>query len=355
MLWFLLLPSITVTLTLINSLTMRVVRESKEVINSSVTILIPMRNEEGNVESILSSVQSQVGLANFSISVLNDHSTDSTLEKLQTYDGIDIVQGTELPAGWLGKNWACHQLAQKSHSELLVFLDADVQLALTAVASAIALMQREELDFLSPHPREIAETFIEKLIQPLLQWSWLSSVLLRFAERARIPSMTIANGQFFIVKSSAYLKSGGHESIKGEVLDDLSLARALVRSHFTGTVADASTVSECRMYKSSSELISGYTKSLWRAFGNPLGALVASLLLIAVGLVPLLLGMSGYAIGFIGYFLTALSFAVASARTQSSKAAIFLHPISITLVIFLIGLSYFRRARGALTWKGRVI
>lgn len=355
MLWFLFLPSLAVTLTLINSLTMRVVRESNEVINSSLTILIPMRNEAENVESILSSVQSQGGLTNVSIRVLNDHSTDSTLEKLQTYDGIDIVQGTELPAGWLGKNWACHQLSQKSHSEYLVFLDADVQLAPTAVASAIALMQREELDFLSPHPREIAETFIEKLIQPLLQWSWLASVLLFFSERARIPSMTIANGQFFIVRSSAYIKSGGHESIKGEVLDDLSLARALVRNHFTGTVADASTVSECRMYKSSSELIDGYTKSLWRAFGNPLGALIASLLLIAAGILPLLLGMSGYAIGFIAYFLTALSFAIASARTQSSKAAIFLHPISMTLVIFLIGLSYFRRSRGGLRWKDRVI
>ena len=109
------------------------------------------------------------------------------------------------------------------------------------------------------------------------------------------------------------------------------------------------------MYKSSSELIDGYTKSLWRAFGNPLGALIASLLLIAAGILPLLLGMSGYAIGFIAYFLTALSFAIASARTQSSKAAIFLHPISIALVIFLIGLSYFRRSRGGLQWKGRVI
>jgi glycosyltransferase involved in cell wall biosynthesis len=182
MLWFLLLPSLAVTLTLINSLTMRVIRESKEVINSSVNILIPMRNEEGNVESILSSVQSQVGLTDFSILVLNDHSTDSTAEKLQTYEGIDVLQGTELPTGWLGKNWACQQLAQKSHSEYLVFLDADVQLAPTAVASAIALMQREELDFLSPHPREIAGTFMEKIIQPLLQWSWLSSVPLRIAE-----------------------------------------------------------------------------------------------------------------------------------------------------------------------------
>ena len=99
MLWSLLLPSLAVTLALINSLTMRVVRESKEIINSSVSILIPMRNEEENVESIISSVQSQVGLTNFSTCVLNDHSTDSTAEKLHKHVGITILDGLELPVG----------------------------------------------------------------------------------------------------------------------------------------------------------------------------------------------------------------------------------------------------------------
>jgi len=129
-------------------------------------------------------------------------------------------------------------------------------------------MKSLQWEFVSPYPRQIAKTWIERLIQPLLQWSWLSSVPLRLAQRFRISSMTIANGQFFIVKRSAYEKVGGHASIKGEVLDDLRLARLLINHGFSGGVAEGSQVAECRMYETTSSLVQGYTKSLWNAFGG---------------------------------------------------------------------------------------
>jgi hypothetical protein len=229
-----------------------------------------------------------------------------------------------------------------------VFVDADVRLHPYAIASSITKMNKFNWDFISPYPRQISGSFLEKLIQPLLQWSWLASVPLRIAEKFPNRSMTIANGQFFIVKRSAYNTSGGHAAIPDEVLDDLELARLLISKGFKGGVADGSAVASCRMYKSNSQLIDGYTKSLWKAFGGQFGTLVAIFLLYFTGISPYL------GIGAPATFVF-LSRVLAAIKTRSNPAYAFLHPISILILLYLIVLSSIRKSRGTLQWRGRAI
>ena len=250
MLLILVLTSCGTLLTLLNSLTMRVVRNRDSAyVSQSISILVPMRNEESNVDGVVTSIQASRNLALWSLTALDDSCSDATLQKLEK-NGVTALHGTELPEGWLGKNWACWQLAQETDGEYLVFLDADVRIAPDAIASSITLMKKLEWDFISPYPRQVARTFLERIFQPLLQWSWLASVPLRLAERLGISSMTIANGQFLIIKRSAYEAIGGHKTIRGQVLDDLRITRALIDSGFRGGVADASEVASCRMTKS---------------------------------------------------------------------------------------------------------
>ena len=196
---------------------------------------------------------------------------------------------------------------------------------------------------------------LERLVQPLLQWSWLSSVPLRIAERFGIPSMTIANGQFFIVRQNAYKAIGGHEAIKNEILDDLTLARTLTREGFSGGIAEGSSLAQTRMYSSNTALVEGYAKSLWKAFGNPFGTMVAIALLSLTQIIPIVLGLSGYALGWISYFMVASSHAMAAVRTKSRTTNIFLHPISSFIIIVLICESIRRKALGKITWRGRYI
>ena len=340
-------------LTLLNSLTMRVVKPLNDArISSSVSVLIPMRNEESNVDGVVTSVQKSQGLSDWNFLALNDSSSDSTGALLEKHY-IQKLDGTSLPEGWLGKNWACWQLAQASTGEYLVFLDADVRIDPTAIASSIQIMDELHWDFISPYPRQIAISFLERLFQPLLQWSWLASVPLRIAERFGVSSMTIANGQFMIIRRSAYFAIEGHSSIKGEVLDDLRLARTLIDAGFKGGVAEASSVAECRMYDSAPDLINGYTKSLWNAFGGIVGTIFTIALIALTQLVPIALGIAGYASGWIAYLLTALSHAIASARTKSSPANIFAHPLAALLLIVLIVESLRRKSVGGLVWRGR--
>jgi glycosyltransferase involved in cell wall biosynthesis len=320
--------------------------------------LIPARNEEENIEECLASVGASKGLAHWQVFILDDRSEDGTADILKRYRAnFELIKllGDELPSGWLGKPWACRQLSEHASGKYLVFLDADVRLSPSAISSSIALMERLEWDFISPHPRQIALGFLERLIQPLLQWSWLASVPLRIAERFGIPSMTIANGQFFIVHRDAYAAIGGHEAIKSEVLDDLTLARTLIRAGFTGGVAEGSSVAQTRMYTSSNALVDGYTKSLWKAFGNPFGTFLATALLLSTQILPLLLGIAGYSLGWIAFFVMSLSHALAAIRTRSSTANIFLYPISTFILLVLLGESIRRHIRGKNIWRGRYI
>ena len=340
-------------LTLLNAFTMRVILPTaSRAISTSVSVLVPMRNEEKNVEQLIASIQSSQGLSDWDFLVLDDASNDRTGELLRHF-AITLMQGAPLPEGWLGKNWACFQLAQNSSGEYLVFVDADVRVHPNAIASAIEKMELWDWDFISPYPQQLAETFLERLFQPLLQWSWLTSVPLRIAEHFGIPSMTVANGQFFIVKRSAYEAIGGHESIRSEVLDDLRLARALVNHGFKGGVAEGSGVAQTRMYDSARSLIDGYTKSLWTAFGGVVGTCFAIALLVLTQILPFSLALAGYRWGWIAYVLTAASHGIAALRTKSSPTNTFLHPLSALLLIVLILESIRRKMLGKLIWRER--
>ena len=343
--WF---CAIALIITVVNVINMRVVGlKGVTTVGESVDVLIPMRDEEENVEGSLKSTLNSELLEASSVYVLDDGSTDQTGKLISEFK-VNKLTGTELPAGWLGKVWACHNLSKAGSGKYLVFLDADVRLHPYAIASAITRMNKFGWDFISPYPRQIAGSFLEKLIQPLLQWSWLASVPLRLAEKFPNRSMTIANGQFFIVKRSAYEEAGGHAAIPGEVLDDLELARLLISKGFKGGVADGSAVASCRMYKTNSQLIDGYTKSLWKAFGGQFGTIVAIILLFFTGISPYLgIGAPATFI-FLSRFLAAI-------KTRSNPAYAFLHPISIVILLYLITLSSIRKSRGTLIWRGRTV
>jgi glycosyltransferase involved in cell wall biosynthesis len=313
-----------------------------------------VRNEASNIDGVIPDLVSQSQLAQCEVLVLNDHSTDDTAAKLSQYS-VRTLDGKDLPSGWLGKNFACHQLSEVATAEFLVFIDADVRLTHTAVSSAIAEMTRLKWDFASPYPKQQAKSVLEILIQPLLQWSWFATVPLRIAEEFRIPSMAVANGQFLIIRKSAYSAIGGHEAIKSDVIDDIAIARELLHAGFRGGVMDGSKIANCRMYENGRDLIEGYRKSLWRAFGSPIGSLVAIFILSSAALAPWLFALHGSILGWIGAISGVFSRFIVALKTRSRWESAFLHPISILLLIVLILWSWIGKARGTLTWRDRTI
>lgn len=354
-------PTAFITLMLIittyNFFTIRRPRQSDKSISQKVSILIPMRNEQHNAQDSVSSALSQKLLPKLEIIIRDDQSTDKTLSILQQFsdDRLSVQTGNLLPSGWLGKPYAMAELANAAQGEYLIFLDADVRLTPNAVADSISLLEELNLDYLSPYPRQLVGDWLSGLVQPLLQWSWFSTLPIRGNERSLRRSTVVANGQFFIVRRSAYFAVAGHSSIRSEVIDDLELARLLRRNGYRGSVVDGSSIATCLMYENFNQLLEGYLKSQWRAFGSISGAIFAILFLTLTSIAPAVLAMSGNiwaAVATFGIIITRL---LAAWKTRSIAWSSFLHPLSISIWIFIIISSLVLKQRGKLFWRGRPI
>ena len=354
MILFFLLPLILLTIATVNFFQIRTPKATSQLLDS-VGVVVPMRNEAENVEGIVATLSAQDGPFHFYL--LDDNSEDKTLELLQRFTAGDsrftVIKGAPLADGWIGKTWALQQLYEASSEDVLVSIDADVRLTNDAINKAVTSLRGARLDFLSPYPRQIAHSFGERLIQPLLQWSWLTTVPLRYAEGARQKSMAVANGQFFVVRRSALDSIGGYQSVKHAVIDDVFLARQLIAHGSSGTVIDGSDIAETRMYASWSEIEAGYGKSLNKAFGSIFGAIFVIVFLFVTSIAPLVLGLLGNPYGWLGFAAIVGSRVLSAIKSRGSVVDSVLHPISIVALIYLIVYSYL--VRGTVTWKGRTL
>jgi hypothetical protein len=328
-----------------------------------VAVLLPLRDEAHRVTPCLRALLDQTGVARLRIWVLDDGSTDGTDAVVRRLVGDDprvrVLTGGPMPSGWWGKTWACHQLAGAARAEgadVLVFVDADVVLEPHAVAATVALLRDASLDLVSPYPRQVAVTWSERLVQPLLQWSWLTTLPLRLAETSPRPSLAAANGQLLAVDAVAYERAGGHRAVRSALLEDVALLRAVKRSGGRGTVADGTQLAECRMYDGWPALRDGYAKSLWCAFGSPAGSAGVFAALGLAYVVPPLAALRGSRVGLVGY-LAAVAGRVAVARRVGARvwpdAAA--HPASVVALGWLAAVSHWRRSRGTLRVAGRAL
>ncbi len=269
------------------------------VVGERVSVLVPARDEAARVGACIVALLASERLRDLEVIVLDDDSSDNTADVVrraaQGDPRLRVIDGgtAPVPDGWVGKTWACHRLARAATGSVLVFVDADVVLAPYGVAASVALLRWSGLDLVSPYPRQEADGPLPRLVQPLLQWSWATLLPLGLAETSPRESLVAANGQLLVVDARAYDEAGGHEAVRGAVLDDVALLRALKRAGRRGVVVDGTDVATCRMYDGADDLVAGYTKSLWSAFGPPAGAAGVVALLSWLYVVPPVAAVAG--------------------------------------------------------------
>ena len=328
-----------------------------------ISVLIPARDEECSIARCLEAVLASTGVV-LEVVVLDDGSSDATAEIARTFADRDrrvrVLTGGAVPAGWLGKPYACAQLAEAATAPVLAFVDADVVVEPDALVRTVALMDEAGLDLVSPYPRQIAVTRGERLVQPLLQWSWLTFLPLRLAETLRTPSLVAANGQLLVCRRPAYDAAAGHAAVRGDVIEDVALARAFKAAGHRATVADGTDLATCRMYDGWTELRDGYSKSLWAIARTTAGATATSAVLLWLYVLPpaaavwrVATGRRGARTALLGYAGGVAGRVLAARRTGGRVADAAAHPLSIATFVWLQWRSRVLHRRGTLTWKGR--
>jgi hypothetical protein len=330
-------------------------------------VLIPARDEAEHIEATVRSVLAQTGVPDLAVLVLDDGSTDGTASLVEALAAGDprlvLIRGRDEPPppGWLGKPWACARLAAHATGSVLVFVDADVTLRPQAVRALVATMREQDLALVAPYPFQVAGTWLERLVQPLVTWAWAATMPVRWGESSHRPSLSAANGQLLAVDAAAYAAIDGHGAVRAEVIEDVALMRAVKSSRRHAATVDGSHLAECRMYEGSSAVVDGYAKSLWSAFNGPVGSLAVNALLITAYVVPAVAAVTAprrrtRAIGLVGYAAGVASRALVARRTGERIVPDTLaHPASIAAFAALNVVSWQRHLRGANTWKGRPV
>ena len=332
-----------------------------------ISVLVPARNEEQNISHCISGLLAQ-DYPDYQVIVLDDNSTDRTWEILNEFarknNALKLLKGKPLPDDWLGKHWACSQLAEAADGELLLFVDADTVHAPDTLRCAAAAMAGEDAALISALPAQIVVTWSEKLTIPAFYLGQLCGVPIGLTRIQRNPLLFACVGQFLLFTRKAYDASGGHAAVRQNVVDDVAIGRRVHSMGLVYRLLDGNKHVSCRMYHNSSEVWKGLTKNNFASFNfDPFLLIFMYLVVLAVFIVPLvILGISLAqpqphadltAAALMAIFLTLVLWWVNQQRFHFPYYLIVLYPLTAIAMIVIAVASMILTMQGKAQWKGR--
>ncbi|MEO7359979.1 MAG: glycosyltransferase, partial [Gemmatimonadaceae bacterium] len=232
-----------------------------------VSIVLPARNEATHIAACLQSLRATTW-PNVEIVVVNDHSDDSTgilARRAAAGDPrVTVIDAPDLPAGWFGKQWACHSGVQRATGSLLLFTDADTRHAPDLVARLVHARASRSAALMSVAGTQEMFSFWERTIQPAV----FTILLARFGgtreiENARRSADVIANGQCFMMTRAAYNTVGGHAAVKDTVAEDLMMAQRTHEAGLRVSLVLGTRQLSTRMYDGFRSIVRGWMKNIY--------------------------------------------------------------------------------------------
>lgn len=244
----------------------------------AVSVIIPARNEEVNIERVVRSIAPQRHVRE--MIVVDDQSTDRTADILAGLEReiplLRTLRLESLPEGWTGKSHAAAAGAQLATGQWLLFTDADTEHLPGSLQAMLARATTENAGLLSLSPGQQTPTWWEKSIIPFV---FVQLARLFPFEKVSDPASpsAAANGQYLLVRRSVYNDIGGFEAVRGEILDDVALARLVKQRGGRLVFLPGAQWVRTRMYSNFRDMWQGWSKNLYLLYGRKLGPLLKTL------------------------------------------------------------------------------
>jgi glycosyltransferase involved in cell wall biosynthesis len=321
-----------------------------------VSVLIPARNEEENIGNILYDLLAQ-DYKNLEVIVFNDQSEDRTAAVVDRYRNDDsrvrLINSRELPGDWLGKNFACHSLADSATGEYFLFLDADVRITGNIIGRAVSFSEENQLDMISLFPKQIIETPGEKMTVPVMNYILLSLLPLVLVRKVHYYSLSAANGQFMFFRSDTYRRLLPHEKVRGNMVEDIQIARMYKKAGKKIACLLGDDDMSCRMYKGYEDAVKGFSKNVIAFFGNSFVLAFAFFLITTFGFIPVLLTMPEiFFFAYMTIFIATRVVISAASRQSYVYNLLLILPLQFSLGLFILK-AFTNKVSGGFQWKGR--
>jgi glycosyltransferase involved in cell wall biosynthesis len=338
-----------------------------------LSVIIPARNEEHSLPACLASLlrQSEPGFAlgqQWELIIVNDDSTDKTGEiaanAAASHNGVILLDAPALDlssrGGFTGKSNACWTGAQAARGRYLLFTDADTIHETNDLSHSLHEAEKYKAALLSYSPRQIVTGFWQRAVMPLV-FSELASVYPPQKVNDPVLRLAAANGQFILVERDAYFSVGGHRAIGKNILEDVALAHNIKRGPRTIRFRYAPDALSTQMYRTTSEMIEGWTKNLALLFPKPIALALWRLLdlLLFFGLPALALGIYWLvpwqrSVILLLWVRTLWRFYSRVARSNFPAIDVAISILGVPLFVFLLIRSVIHhRIKKNVVWKGR--
>lgn len=320
---------------------------------------MPARNEEATIARSVESLAAQPEIRE--IFVINDQSTDGTAAELARlaarFPQVQALETGSLPSGCVGKNYAVSLGASRATGDWLLFTDADAVHLPGSTARALADASATGASLVSYSPEQRMETWWERALIPLV-YSRLSQRFSYDAVNDPQSPVAAANGQFLMIRRDAYQSIGGHQTVAGEVLEDLALAQKAKQAGVRLYFGSGAGIVRVRMYTTFRAMWQGWTKNLYPLMGGTHRAVGRELRSVApwIPLALLLLTPVHLIFGVLGLALLAgrhAAYAAALRRNRFPLSCVIYYVPAVALYAAALLTSEWRYAHGRVAWKGR--
>ena len=327
--------------------------------SQTVSVVIPARNEEQVIGRVVRSLADQPEVSE--ILVVDDQSTDRTAQVLESLavrvPKLRTLDAGPLPEGWVGKNHAAWQGAQRATGEWLLFTDADALHLKDSTARALLHAAASGADMLSVSPSQEMRSWWERALIPFVYCRLAQFYSYAAVNDPKSPAAA-ANGQYILIRRDAYESIGGHAAIHGEVLEDVALARRAKAAGVRVYFAPDDGMVTVRMYSSFRAMWEGWTKNLCPLVTGAGRRVTREFLHVFPWLSFLCLALTPRfpMIGMLGLLLLAGRHAYYAAdlrRNRFPPSSVVYYMVAVLLYCAALAVSDWHYARGRVTWKGR--